>query len=201
MRNPKLLLVLLNLAVPLPAGAAEEEVLQVRTAEDPAVTADPAVCARAGFAANLTLGASVYGYELRRRSGKVDDHHARKLGTATACAQITSLSFPAGLAQNFYVEFDLPEGHFAARGTCTINSNNVPQQGLVIAGCALGLINPPPGYLGGAVTSTSTFNPFRLSGFATGSYWTFQLYKPDPPPGCGDDGDGDDDDHDDHGHH
>ena len=31
--------------------------------------------------------------------------------------------------------------------------------------------------IGGAVTSLTTFNPFRLPGFATGSYWTAQIYE------------------------
>jgi hypothetical protein len=40
----------------------------------------------------------------------------------------------------------------------------------------------PEGVAGGAVTSVSTFNPFRLAGFATGSYWTAQIYDESAGP-------------------
>jgi hypothetical protein len=63
-------------------------------------------------------------------------------------------------------------------GTCTIISNNVPESGLVLAGCNLKIdsTTAPEGVIGGAVTSVTTFNPFKLAGFATGSYWTAQIY-------------------------
>jgi hypothetical protein len=159
------------------AALAQARVLQFRSAEDPASPPDPAVCAQAPFAPNLRIGGSLYTYETRGRSGEVvNDDEARRIGKATACAQITNLAFPPGLAQNFFLQLTLGDGVYTASGTCTIISNDVPRGGLVLAGCNLRLVGAPEGVIGGAVTSLSTFNPFRLQGFATGSYWTAQIY-------------------------
>jgi hypothetical protein len=34
----------------------------------------------------------------------------------------------------------------------------------------------PEGFLGGAATSMSIFNPLRLQGAGTGSFWTLRAY-------------------------
>ena len=95
-----------------------------------------------------------------------------RIGKATACVQLTNFLFPPGLQQNFYAVFDLPSGRYTGLGTCTLSSNNVPQAGLVLAGCTLNVVSGPNGVLGGVITSASTFNPVRLPGFSTGSLWT-----------------------------
>lgn len=169
------LIAALVLVVPV-AAFAQERVLQFRSAEDPASPPDPAVCARAGFGVNLRLGGSLFAYPTRGNDGQVVFEGSHRIGSATACAQITNLVFPAGLQQSFYVELSLPDGVYAARGTCTIVSNDVPVAGLVMAGCNLHLVSFPAGVAGGAVVSLSTFNPLRLEGFTTGSFWTVQLY-------------------------
>lgn len=155
-------------------------VIQVRSAEDPASPPDPAVCAAAPFAVNLRLGGSLYAFETAGDGRVVGEGH--RVGRATACARITSFLFPPGLQQNFYARFDLPQGSFTAAGTCTLISNDVPARGLVVAGCNLRLVAfPADRYLGGSVTSTSTFNPFRLKGFTTGSFYTLQLFDTAAP--------------------
>jgi hypothetical protein len=168
-------------------SSAAVTVIQVRSAEDPAAPPDPAVCAAAPFAVNLRLGGSLYSYETDER-GRVQTK-TRRIGHATACAQLTSFLFPAGLAQNFYAQFELPEGTFTASGTCTFITNDVPQAGLVVAGCNLQVIGFPQKFVGGTVTSTSTFNPFRLAGFTTGSYYTFQMYDTAAEPSTAHDSD------------
>jgi len=161
----------------VPAVArAQARVLQFRSAEDPASPPDPTVCASAPFGTNLRIGGTLWSYTRRNSDGQVVNDEVRAVGKATACAQITSLAFPPGLQQNFYLRLTLAEGIYTASGTCTIVSNDVPQGGLVLAGCNLKLIGFPPGVAGGAVSSLSTFNPFRLQGFATGSWWTMQIY-------------------------
>lgn len=171
---------------------AQATILQVQTQEDPSVPDDPAFCAQAGFPVNVRLNARVYAYHLDRR-GEVSVRHERAIGTATACILLTSLSFPVGLAQNMYLRLDLPQGEVIALGQCTIQSNDVPQAGLVLAGCALRVLSAPAGYLGGQVSSASTFNPLQLPGYDTGSFWTVQLYDdPNAPPAhCHGDDDGD----------
>lgn len=153
------------------------QVIRVRSEEDPNVTADPAVCAAAGFTANVTFGASLYSEVTSGKDGRVVIRSARPIGTATACARITDPNFPADLRQEFYIRFNLPEGPVTARGGCTLVSNNVPTAGLVLAGCHLRVTEAPSWYIGGAVASLSVFNPRRLPGFLTGSDYTIQLYE------------------------
>jgi hypothetical protein len=155
---------------------AQARVIQFRSAEDPSLPPDPAVCANAPFASNLRIDGRLYTYETRGRDGRVMNDDARAIGRATACAQITTLTFPPGLQQKFFLQLTLQDGIYTASGTCTIISNNVPSGGLVLAGCNLKLLRFPEGVAGGAVTSVSTFNPAHLPGFATGSYWTAQIY-------------------------
>jgi hypothetical protein len=159
---------------------AAERVVQFRSAEDPASPPDKAFCDAAPFHVNVRLGASLYSYEVGRDDGRVEQDEGRKIGTATACALLTNFLFPIGLQQNFIVRFDLPEGSFTAVGTCTFATNDVPLRGFVLAGCSLGMTSFPQGVLGGASASLSSFNPFRLPGFSTGSYWTLQYYDSAP---------------------
>jgi hypothetical protein len=183
MSNRMLKMSPLLLAAFATAAAAESRVVQVRSAEDPASPPDRAFCQTAPFAVNLLLGASLYTYQVGERTGLLRDEHPRKIGVATACARLTNFLFPAGLQQDFYVRFDLPEGSFVGLGTCTLTSNDVPLAGFVLAGCALKMTSFPAGVVGGGISSLSSFNPFRLPGFATGSYWTLQYYDIAPARG------------------
>lgn len=185
------LLLLVALSVGWAGSArADATLLQVQTQEDAAVPDDPAFCATAGFPVNVRLNAAVYEYQLDHH-GKVKSHGRHQIGTANACILITSLSFPAGLQQNMYLRLDLPQGEVIATGTCTIVSNHTPQAGVVLAGCALRVLTAPAGYLGGQVTSASTFNPMHLPGYDTGSFWTVQLYPDPSAPPRDEDQDGD----------
>jgi hypothetical protein len=153
-------------------------VLRFRSQEDPAFPPDPAVCVAAPFTANVHLGASLWA-EAANASGAIRAQ-TRRIGTATACVRITDPTFSPGNPQSFYVEFNLPEGRVVANGQCSAVSNDVPTPGLVLAGCFLRAVEFPAGYVGGAVTSLSIFNPADLPGFTTGSSWTVQLYAAVP---------------------
>lgn len=172
-------LVVLAVMVLAARAQAGEVVYQFRTEEDPAHPPDLGVCNAAPFASNVKLGASVYVPLHRPRDGKVVYAGGRRVGTATACVRLTDFGFPPGQQVPFYARFNLPEGAFTAVGVCTLVSNNVPQKGLVLAGCALQLVGVPPGFVGGTVSSTSVFNPFRLQGYETGSYYTLYAYRAD----------------------
>jgi hypothetical protein len=161
-----------------PAHGASPIVVRFRSEEDPAFPPDPAVCAAAPFAVNVRLGASLWA-EASNASGAVKAS-TRRVGTATACVQITDPTFALGNPQRFYARFDLPEGRVTADGQCSAVSNDVPTPGLVLAGCFLRAVEYPDGYVGGAVTSLSIFNPANLPGFTTGSSWTVQLYRAVP---------------------
>jgi hypothetical protein len=158
------------------ATATEPAVYHFRSVEDPDSPPDPAVCAAAPFRANVPLGASLWAEKTDNHDGRVVDNSKRRIGTATACALITNPTFPPGLPQQFYAQFDVPAGRVTALGACTLVSNDVPRAGLVLAGCHLRVIDAPAEYSGGVVTSLSVFNPGRLPNFNTGSEWTLQLY-------------------------
>jgi hypothetical protein len=150
-------------------------VYHVRSEEDPAFPPDEAVCAAAPFAVNVRLGASLWAEATDAARGQVRAT-TRRVGVATACVRITDPTFAPGAPQPFYARFELPEGAVTAEGACSIVSNDVPSPGLVLAGCFLRATEVPYGYVGGAVTSLSVFNPADLPGFTTGSRWTVQLY-------------------------
>ncbi|GHH01544.1 hypothetical protein [Comamonas sp. JC664] len=162
-------------------AGASEVVMQFRTQEDASVQAEAAVCAAAPFAANVKLGASVYVPQHQPGDGRVVYPGGKRVGTATACIQVTDPAFPAGQQLNVYMRYNLPEGGFTARGTCTVVSNDVPAAGLVLAGCAMKLVEVPKGFVGGTVSSTSVFNPRKLPGYATGSYYTLYAYRDGSP--------------------
>ena len=157
-------------------------VYQFRTEEDPAVTGAAAFCATQPFPANVLLNASAWATQARSSDASVVNDGVRKVGTVVACAQITSFAFPPGLQQNFAARFDFEDGSsYTGRGTCTITSNDIPEPKLVLAGCAL-KVAPDGASAGGVATSASVFNPFRLEGYHTGSYWTLQLYDAPAAP-------------------
>jgi hypothetical protein len=54
--------------------------------------------------------------------------------------------------------------------------NEAPSFGVVLAGCALRLTQGPAGFQGGIASSMSIFNPLRLPGAGTGSFWTLRVY-------------------------
>jgi hypothetical protein len=164
-----------------PVGT-RNRVYQFRTEEDPEVSGAADVCTAAPFTPNVYLNASVYIENVRGSDALVVAERADPVGTALACARITDFTFPPGLQQNFYAQFNLPSIRVTASGTCTLISNNVPEPWLVLAGCTLRVVQPPEGFAGGAATSLSVFNPFRLPGYSTGSRWTIQLYEPVTTP-------------------
>lgn len=164
------------------AAPAEDTTFQFRSVEDANFPPDDTICAQAPFRVNVKLGASLWSQVSRLVDGRVIVEKAVRIGKATACVELTNFLFPPGLEQNFYAVFDLPLGRFVANGTCSLTSNNVPQAGLVLAGCALKMVSGPPGVIGGVLTSASTFNPARLAGFSTGSVWTLVTYTPNALP-------------------
>lgn len=109
-------------------------------------------------------------------------HMKHRIGSATACTHVTfPLVFTPSSIEPFYINFRLDKGDHAgeykAIGNCTIISNDVPTQGLILAGCSLKVTDAPSDSVRGAMTSMSVFNPFRLPGFNTGSIWTLRLYS------------------------
>jgi len=156
----------------LAAAQTAERVFVYRTTEDPSVASHPVSCPYAD--ANVFLGAIVRAVETQAADGQDVSDQVAQVGTAAACVKISSLA-PGAIAP-FYVEFTLNDGNYRADGTCTVTSNNVPRAGVILAGCALKIVEAPAGVAGGSFTSNSIFNPANLPGFNTGSVWTRRTY-------------------------
>lgn len=157
---------------------AGERTLVVKTFEDPRY-ADEAetFCASSGYSPVYPiLGAGVWSLQTNAARGEVMNDTIRLLGTATACGEMKSPS-PAEPPQRFVIEFALREGTYRAEGTCDILSVTVPVQGVMLVGCALQIVNPPEGVIGGFATSSSVFD--GTGTFGTGSVWTLHLYTAD----------------------
>lgn len=168
----------LSLAVlPLKAAWGGESVYRFRTQEEAGPKKEPKFCERAPFASNLRLDAGVYVPAWDAKDGRVSSEHETRVGTAIACARLTDPRFTPGGSVDFYVRFELPAGTFTANGACTLVSNDVPEKGLVLAGCSLKVVDAPPGVVGGLVSSASVFNPAKVKGHETGSYWTLFVYE------------------------
>jgi hypothetical protein len=164
----------------LPALAlAGERTLVLKTTEDARYPATPGLCEAQDYPVlNVVLGASVWSLQTNAAKGEVMNDAIRFLGTATGCGMMTSPA-PYTPKQPFFIQFELGEGTYAFRGECDIVSVTVPTKGIMLAGCALRMIDPPAGMLGGFATSASVFNPAGIPGFGTGSVWTLHLYTAD----------------------
>lgn len=154
------------MAEPLPSAGAR--VWRFRSREDASTPPDPGFCAAAPFLPNLRLGAALW---------EEDVYGERRAGRATACARITDPTFAPGTRLPFHAVFHLPEGRVTATGESTVVSNDVPVAGVVMAVCHLKVVEAPAGFSGGVACSLSVFNPAGVSGYATGSQWTLQLFE------------------------
>ena len=161
-----------------PAGEPGQHTRVFRSLEDPGVSSQPKECPFQG--ANLFLGATLWSMETRAGDSRVVNEAAQQIGTAAACGLITTALIPGTLVP-FYIEFTLDQGPdkvdtFVALGACQLITNDVPIPRVVLAGCDLRLTQGPEGLLGGVATSMSIFNPHRLPGAGTGSFWTLRAY-------------------------
>jgi len=157
-----------------PAGEPGQSTLVFRSLEDPNVSSHPNACPFPG--ANLFLGATLSSMQTDAGDSRVVDEAVHQIGTAAACGVITTAPLVP-----FYIEFTLNHGHdksntYVAVGACQVVSNDVPRPGIALAGCALRVTQGPAGFLGGIATSMSIFNPLRLQGAGTGSFWTLRVY-------------------------
>ena len=165
------------------AAFAGERVIQVTTVEDAKVVVGDAICAEAPFTANVRLGAYAWSFQTRASDGSVVKGMINDVGTAKACVRITDFKFTPLSTAQFYIRFTFGQEAYAGLGVCTVTSNNVPELGLVLAGCSLSLKDRASGVDVGSAVSSSVFNPFRLPGYETGSYWTLKIYEGEAPTG------------------
>jgi hypothetical protein len=147
-----------------------------RTVENPQVPNPPQNCPFSN--PNLRLGADVWSLVTgpnKELASEVVKETVNKIGTASACGQISGPLTPDGPAVPFYVEFTLADGTYKAQGECHVISNDVPQQGIILADCGLEVDDAPWG-MDGVATSMSIFNAGRIACVDTGSFWTLRLY-------------------------
>jgi len=158
-----------------PAGEPGQHTLVFRSLEDPNVSSHPNACPFPG--ANLFLGATLWSIDTDAGDSRVVNEAVHQIGTAAACGVITTAPLVP-----FYIEYAFNAGHhkgntFVAVGACQVVSTDIPRPGIALAGCALRVTQGPAGFLGGIATSMSIFNPLRLPGAGTGSFWTLRAYS------------------------
>ena len=143
-----------------------------RTIEDATVESRPR---NSPFSdADLFLGGRMY--SIGTRQAEVTAEQETEIGLASACAVVT-VPLVRDVLVPFYAEFTFHEGAvYAAQGTAQVTSADVPEAGVVLAGCALRIVSGPRGCVGGAATSLSIFNPAGKEGAGTGSFWTLRAY-------------------------
>jgi hypothetical protein len=173
------LLAALALAGPALALAGEETFI-FKTFEDESTPPVMSICENAGFPkpVNVFLGASVWSLKTSGMDGEVVRETVRKVGTVTGCGVLTSFS-TFEPEQYMLMHFELADGAYVFSGQCDVVSFGVPAPGLMLVGCALGLVDAPPGVVGGLATSASIFTPWEIPGYSTGSVWTLHLYTED----------------------
>jgi hypothetical protein len=164
-----------------PAGEPGQKTYIFRSLEDPTIPNRPVHCPAN---ANLFLGATIWSIGTRAVDSRVVNEAVQQFGTASACGVIAAPLVP-GTIVPFYLEFTIEQGpdrgdSYTAAGNCQVITNNVPQPGIILAGCALRVVTGPAGTVGGAATSMSIFNPLRLEGAGTGSFWTVRVYTTEP---------------------
>ena len=167
-------------AVPAGASAAEirERVIQFQTVADSSVASHPAACPFEGEPYPvLFLGARTYWYKLNSETGEVKSPKTPVVvGEGAACLQLTEPHFAVESHIGFYGELNLNAGRYVLRGTCEVASNTVPVPGIILTSCNLRILSGPAGTIGGLATSASVFNPLKLPGYSTGSFWTLRVY-------------------------
>jgi hypothetical protein len=96
---------------------------------------------------------------------------SRSLGIAQVCGR-ESVALEPGAEVRFYAEFHFDTGdRYRADGAAHVLTTGVPAPSVVIAACALRLVDGPDGLLGSVATSASLFNPTDQPGTKTGSIW------------------------------
>lgn len=124
---------------------------------------------------NIVLGAYVYAPKVRGVDGKVVREGTEPVGTVVGCGTMASIAL--GATAPFTMDFDLADGRkiFAA-GTCQVTQQIVTSASpypVLMVGCTLAVEGNAD--LAGIATSASIFNPFKVPGYETGSYWTLHL--------------------------
>ena len=106
----------------------------------------------------------------------MNNQTVRQIGVADACAYIVE-GLGVGASAPFYMEGNAGGLDMLAAGECSLVTDDIPVEGIILTGCTL-KVDPDPdeGLLGGLATSNSVFNPFGIEGFNTGSFWTIHVY-------------------------
>ena len=166
------------------AQTPERSYHQLRYVSDPGVPLFPPnaeVCARAPFEANGYVEGGLSTFAADSHTGEVVESSVRGVGRARACIQFQDLSFaPFAHPVPIYWELEVEGiGAFTANGYCMPSNNADPVPGLILGGCVMQLMTPPPGYLGGnLVEGGVVLNPFALPGYEyTSSFMTLHLFK------------------------
>ena len=167
---------LVGFYVPVMAQDVEKTVIVFRSMNDPNIPPDLFACDpnNTGFEPDpptFPLGASLWAFQTRSKDGVIVKEKVRQIGTATAC-----LYFGEFETLN-YLEFEIGDLFIAASGECLSTYDATSEGGPIFATCGLEVIpeRSTEGIKWGQASNNSTFAPFPIPGFETGSLWTIQL--------------------------
>jgi hypothetical protein len=168
-----IVLVLFGFYLPVMAQDVEKTVIVFTSMNDPNIPPDLDACypENSGFVPNVVLGASLWAFQTRSKDGVMVKEKVRQIGTATACMRLTDTE-----ALN-YLEFEIGDLFIAARGACLSTYDAILEGGPMFATCGLSVLpeHSTEGIKWGQASNNSTFAPFPIPGFETGSLWTIQL--------------------------
>ncbi len=155
----------------------DERIIQLHSVVDPYLNSNGYVC-EAPFSPTVQFSSGAWLYETRGADGTIVNDSSHAVGVVRDCVQITDFSFTPFTVHPFYIRFELKDATYIGNGECVVISNNIPVTGLILVSCVAALTDAATGENVGSGVSSVSFNPFGLSGFDTGAYWTLRLFTP-----------------------
>lgn len=161
-----------------PYFAGEEVYVFKSTRSTEAPYLDPTACNGASFTPNVIAGARMTSMKYRQEDAQVGDPLQEEIGMGTLCFNIPDFTFPAfNPPLPVHGRVTINGITLEVDGECLVANHAFPAPGVHLLSCAIPVVNPPPEYSGGLLTTNSVFNIAGVPGFSTGSILTLHLYN------------------------
>jgi len=138
---------------------------------------DPTACEGASFKPDLISGGRMTSVQYRQSDAAVGDPEQEEVGMGTLCFRIQDPTFTAfGMPLLAYGKLTLSGISLTLDGQCMVTNHDMPTAGVHQMTCGLPVVNPPPGYAGGLLTTNSVLNVAGVPGLSSGSILALHLY-------------------------
>jgi hypothetical protein len=149
-----LALVALVVTVPVAMSADGDDPVSartymVRTVEDPSLPPVPDSDCPSGAGILIKPRGFAWSLATRASDGMVATEQIQRVGSVSTCARLP-LPIIEGDTTPTFARIELGGDTYTASGRCRATSNGVPQERVVLAGCALRLQTGPPGFVDSA---------------------------------------------------